>query len=320
MKYTLAIAALASTTQAIKQKTAGSPDAYGPNGQGYANSDASYDLSRIGIDITQPGEGKDCKVGDWTTLHWTATLMDGRVVSDSRAELGGLPKTFALGAHEVFSCWDLAVPKLKQGANARLTCPSYYAWGGARTWAPVGGEPIPLHSDVYFDVEVVECNRTPEFTEYYKQPVTTTMQPNRCMWLHLQEADATGNDMVLPEQEGHAIVHNKQRGDASQQWVWNDKQALVNVGSGAQLTDASGDATVSAAGAVWWYDSENQTLTKKVAAYSEERNQWVMNKYLSVPKESLMPGSEVDVLMARAAMDTNKTWRIEYCDSQPSRV
>jgi len=109
----LAVAALVSNTSAITQKSVGAPDVYGPNGGNYANTDASYDLSRIGIDIREPGKGKDCKVGDWTTVHWTATLKDGRVVSDSRAELGGLPKTFALGAHEVFSCWDLAIPKLK---------------------------------------------------------------------------------------------------------------------------------------------------------------------------------------------------------------
>lgn len=320
MKYTIAVIALVSNTQAIHQKSVAGPDSYGANGAGYSNTDASYDLSRIGIDIQTPGTGSDCKVGDWTTVHWTATLMDGRVVSDSRAEAGGLPKTFALGAHEVFSCWDLAVPKLKQGAKARLTCPSYYAWGNARTWAPVGGEPIPLHSDVFFDVEVVECNRTPEFTEYYKQPITTTMQPNRCMWLHLQEADSTGNDMVLTEQEGKAIVHHRLRGDTSQQWKWNDKQHLVNIGTGQELNDSNGDADLNKAGSVWWYDSEEQNITKRIAAFSEDRNSWVMNKYLSVPKESLMPGSEVDVLMARAAMDTNKTWRIEYCDDQPSRT
>jgi len=40
-----------------------------------------------------------------------------------------------------------------------------------------------------------------------------------------------------------------------------------------------------------------------------------MNKYLTVPKEKLMPGSEADVLMARAAQETNKRWRIEYCDT-----
>jgi len=318
MKYTLAVAALVSNTQAIRQK--GSPDVYGANGAQYSNTDASYDLSRIGIDIREPGTGANCKVGDWTTVHWTATLMDGRVVSDSRAELGGLPKTFALGAHEVFSCWDLAIPKLKQGAKARLTCPSYYAWGGAYTWAPVGGEPIPLHSDVYFDVDVVECNRTPEFTEYYRQPITTTMQPNRCMWLHLQESDSTGNDMVLTEQEGKAIVHHKQRGDPSQQWRWTDQQRLVNLGTGQELRDNQGDADLAKGGSTWWYDSETSRLQTRIAAYTEDRNNWVMNKYLSVPKEKLMPGSEVDVLMARAAMDTNKTWRIEYCDDQPSRA
>lgn len=318
MKYTLAVAAMVSNTEAIKQLTAGSPDVYGANGAGYSNTDASYDLSRIGIDVRTAGKGANCKVGDWTTIHWTATLKDGRVVSDSRAELGGLPKTFALGAHEVFSCWDLAIPKLQQGSIARLSCPSYYAWGGARTWAPVGGEPIPLHSDVDFDVEVVECNRTPDFTEYMRQPITTTMQPGRCMWFHLEEADSTGNDMVLTEQEGRAIIHNKQRGDASQQWRWVGGK-IVNIGTGTELRDASGDATLAKDGSQWWYDSETERLQTRVASFTEERNDWVMNKYLSVPKEGLMPGSEANVLMARAAMDTNKTWRIEYCDDQPSR-
>jgi len=140
------------------------------------------------------------------------------------------------------------------------------------------------------------------------------------MWLHLEESNSTGNEMVLTEQEGKAIVHNKQRGDTSQQWKWNDKQKIVNIGSGAELTDGNGDATLSKSGAVWWYDSENEYLQKRIAAWTEDRNNWVMNKYLSVPKEALMPGSEVDVLMARSAMDTNKTWRIEYCDDAPART
>jgi len=139
------------------------------------------------------------------------------------------------------------------------------------------------------------------------------------MWLHLVEADATGNEMVLTEQEGRAIVHNKQRGDTSQQWKWTDKQKLVNIGTGTELNDSNGDANLDKSGSVWWYDSENMRITKRIAAYTEDRNSWVMNKYLSVPKEKLMPGSEVDVLMARAAMDTNKTWRIEYCDDAPHR-
>ena len=309
-----AIAALLGAASAVTQKSAGSPDVYGSNGSGYSNTDASYDVSRIGINVTTAGKGPTCRPGDWTTIHWVGTLRDGRVITDSRAEPGGLPKTFALGAHEVFKCWDLAVPKLQQGSKARLSCPSYFAYGNARTWPPVGGEPIPLNSDVDFDVEVVECNRTPDFTDYFNQPRTTTMQPNKCMWLHLVEADGTANEMVLTEQEGNAIVHNKQRGDESQQWIWNDKKQLVNIGTNKQLVDDNGDAELGAKGAEWWFDQLTGTIGKKIAAYSEERNEWVMNKYLTVPKEKLMPGSEVDVLMARAAQDANKTWRIEYCD------
>jgi len=138
------------------------------------------------------------------------------------------------------------------------------------------------------------------------------------MWLHLEEANSTVNDMVLTEQEGLAIVHHKQRGDPSQQWKWS-KNKLVNVGTGKELIDDNGDAELAKSGSEWWYDSENMTVTKKISAYTPDRNPWVMSKYLSVPKEKLMPGSEVDVLMARAAMDTNKTWRIEYCDDQPAR-
>lgn len=300
--------------QSVTQKSAAAPDVYGSNGSGYSNTDASYDVSRIGINVTSAGKGATCRPGDWTTIHWVGTLRDGRVITDSRAEPGGLPKTFALGAHEVFKCWDLAIPKLQQGTKARLSCPSYFAYGNARTWPPVGGEPIPLNSDVDFDIEVVECNRTPDFTEYYQQPRTTTMQPNKCMWLHLVEADSTVNEMVLTEQEGDAIIHNKQRGDLSQQWIWNDKGHLVNLGTKKELVDDNGDAELGAKGAEWWFDQLTGTIGKRIAAYTPERNEWVMNKYLTVSKEKLMPGSEVDVLMARAAQDANKTWRIEYCD------
>jgi hypothetical protein len=125
--------------------------------------------------------------------------------------------------------------------------------------------------------------------------------------------------MVLTEQEGRAIVHNKQRGDQSQQWKWNDKQKLVNVGTGLELTDNNGDAVLSKDGSLWWYDGQNERIQKRVAAFTPERNTWVMNKYLSLPKEHLMPGSEAQVLMSRAAMETNKSWRIEYCDDGPTR-
>jgi len=103
----VAVAALIGSTSAIKQM--GAPDVYGPNGTGYRSVNANYDNSLIGIDVVKAGTGPNCKAGDWATVHWTASLKDGRIVSDSRAEPGGRPKTFAVGASEVFKCWDLGI-------------------------------------------------------------------------------------------------------------------------------------------------------------------------------------------------------------------
>lgn len=191
MKTYCAIAAL------LGAASAGSPDVYGPNGDGYENTSAGYDLSRIGISITEKGTGDKCATGDWATVHWAGYLKDGREITNSRAEPGGLPKTFSLGAHEVFACWDQALTQLHKGDKARLDCPSYYAYGGAFTQSPLGGEPIPLHSDVEFDIEVVDCNRVPEFTQQVDQPHTTTMQPGRCMYLHLEESAEEDTPLVL---------------------------------------------------------------------------------------------------------------------------
>ena len=159
--------ALIGSAAAIKQKTVMEiePDVYGPNGDNFTNIDANYDTSRIGIDIKEAGEGDKCKEGDWTTIHWTGYLKDGREITNSVVEGNGRPVTFSLGARELFYCFDLAIPKLHKGAKAHLDCPSYYVYGGAFTWAPVGGEPIPLHSDVEFDLEVIDCNHMPNITE-----------------------------------------------------------------------------------------------------------------------------------------------------------
>jgi FKBP-type peptidyl-prolyl cis-trans isomerase len=38
-----------------------------------------------------------CRTGAWTKLHWTGKLIDGSVITDSRMEGDGRPKTFNLG-------------------------------------------------------------------------------------------------------------------------------------------------------------------------------------------------------------------------------
>lgn len=67
----------------------------------------------------------------------------------------GYPLEFSVGASEVFRCWDLVLPQLHEGDSATISCPSYYVYGDAYTQAPLGGETIPLQSDVDFEIEVV---------------------------------------------------------------------------------------------------------------------------------------------------------------------
>ena len=225
MKY-LTFAALVAPAFSIKISAA--PDVYGPNGNGYTNVDASIAGGDIGINFHEQGTGDQCAEGDWASVHWVGTLPDGRVVTDSRAEAGGLPKTFAVGAHQVYPCWDFAVKYMKKGSKASVSCPSYYAWGGAYTQSPLGGEPIPLNSDVIFDLEVLDCNRTPTFTEQTFQPMTTTMQPDRCMYLHLEESEHTGTqDLVLTKQGKDVFVTHKQIHDPTQEWWYDDDTAHI---------------------------------------------------------------------------------------------
>jgi FKBP-type peptidyl-prolyl cis-trans isomerase 2 len=147
------------------------------------------------------GSGAKCKPGDWTTIKYKGQLKDGREITNTDIERNGQPLTIALGNRESFHCFDLAIPQLTQGTKVKLACPSYYAYGTAFTWAPVGGEPIPLGSDVDFELEVVECNRTPENylaqATKYGQPKTTTMQPGRCMYLHSVAAEEEGTPLVI---------------------------------------------------------------------------------------------------------------------------
>jgi len=62
MKYTV-LAALLNIASGIKIHDG--PDVYGPNGLNYKNTSPNYDMSRIGIAITEKGKGPKCSPRDW---------------------------------------------------------------------------------------------------------------------------------------------------------------------------------------------------------------------------------------------------------------
>ena len=190
MKYTsnLVLGALfASDVMAIKQTSAGAPDIYGPNGVDYVNNDANYDLSRIGISITKKGTGAECNSPNYAVFHWKSILGDGREVenTEERFAEGQItrPDKITVGSRQSFHCFDLAFPKLHAGDHATLSCPAYYAYGGAHTISPLSDFTIPLNSDISFEVKMLECGEAPSHQPLsdFIQPHTTTMQPDKCI-------------------------------------------------------------------------------------------------------------------------------------------
>ena len=97
LAYIASMATYMNSASALKQKSTIAPDVYGPNGENYQHNTLDYDMSRIGIDITEKGSDKLCKKGDWVTVHWVGSLKDGRIVTDSKAEGDGRAKIFTLG-------------------------------------------------------------------------------------------------------------------------------------------------------------------------------------------------------------------------------
>jgi len=88
-----------------------------------------------------------------------------------------------------------------------------------------------------FDLTVHECNHEPKKIKYAEQPKTTSMQPDRCMYLHLVESDNTGFDLVLatqPDDESgewpakRVYFEEKVVDDKTQQWKYNEKKGTIS--------------------------------------------------------------------------------------------
>jgi len=227
--------------------------------------------------------------------------------------------------------------QLHQGDKAHLDCPSYYAYGGAFTWAPIGGEMVPLNSDVEFDVEVVECHRVPDFTAYFEQPVTTTMQPGRCMYLHSEAAEEEATPLVITcenedrinqpgfnyfpavpcyldewvkENKHQEFYYYEETGfikDAAHDWelcIQFGRMALCNW---AAFVPGHAHPAFSADHAKWWYDGQTQTIQNKQEwgsqfPYTEHTVKWAEVLIDSHTNQDHSPLENV-----------NAHFRIEYC-------
>ena len=90
---------------------------------------------------------------------------------------------------------------------------------------------MPPDSDMTFELDILDCSHAPEFQKTEVQPVTTTMQPNTCFYLHLVASDHTAFDLVLSTESDdyanfwpakYATIEQKVVDEPSQMWYFNE--------------------------------------------------------------------------------------------------
>jgi FKBP-type peptidyl-prolyl cis-trans isomerase FkpA len=96
------------------------------------------------------GKGASPAAKDTVRVHYTGTLVDGKVFDSSVQR--GQPVEFRL--NEVIPCWTEGLQKMKVGEKARLVCPSDIAYGDQ-------GRPpvIPGGATLVFEVELLAVKK-----------------------------------------------------------------------------------------------------------------------------------------------------------------
>ena len=99
--------------------------------------------------ILREGKGRLPNSGENVTVEYKGYFQDGKVFDQS---YGRKPFNFQVGVGQVIKGWDLGVLSMKLGEKATFYIKSDYAYGGEGA-----GDDIPPNTDLYFDVELVNC-------------------------------------------------------------------------------------------------------------------------------------------------------------------
>uniref|UniRef100_A0A7S3IWM5 peptidylprolyl isomerase n=1 Tax=Strombidium inclinatum TaxID=197538 RepID=A0A7S3IWM5_9SPIT len=136
-------------TQADDQTTM--TEAAAPEGEAAVATGAEEGTSsKVGIDVLEKGQGDTCQTGQTATVHYTGALASNGNVFDSSLEKGK-PIKFQIGDMNVIQCWEQAIVQLHVGDKADLGCPASLSYGATEKPG------IPANSELYFNVEVVNC-------------------------------------------------------------------------------------------------------------------------------------------------------------------
>ena len=108
--------------------------------------------TKLEIEDTKVGAGREAKNGDTVHVQYTGTLMNGTKF-DSSYDHGGDPFKVTVGKSEVIKGWDQGLPGMKVGGKRHLKIPSELGYGDK------GSPPsIPPNAGLIFDVELVSID------------------------------------------------------------------------------------------------------------------------------------------------------------------
>ena len=112
-----------------------------------AETGAETRESGVIVRILEEGSGASPTGTSKILVRYQGTLRDGTVF-DSTRKRGGQPVLLTLNA--VIPCWQEAIPLLKVGGKAKISCPPERAYGSR------GSGSIPAGAALTFEVELVE--------------------------------------------------------------------------------------------------------------------------------------------------------------------
>ena len=105
-------------------------------------------MTELKVTDIEIGTGTEVVKGALVICHYTGKLADGTTFDSSH--LRGRPFQFVIGSKRVIQGWDIGVMGMRVGGKRKLEVPTSLGYG-ERAIAN-----IPPHSDLYFDIEVLE--------------------------------------------------------------------------------------------------------------------------------------------------------------------
>lgn len=112
------------------------------------------------------GDGRTPEEGDLVTMHFSGSLPDGTVFTDSREDDN--PITVVFGREQLLPGWEEGVGMMKAGGTAKLLLPPALAFGEE------GYGSIPPNTPIVLEVEVLTVEKPPQPRNVAQADFTTT--------------------------------------------------------------------------------------------------------------------------------------------------